>query len=198
MVLDAIAGGEVVESPSLSFEATEFFFPVDNIGFQGMFLADVLARELYNYDPEENLSDNNVPEVLTQIAHLQIGPLEMLSVPGELFPELAFGGYDGSKVGSTIDAFIDPDNPNPPLVENAPEGPYLAELMETEHGWILGLGNDELGYIIPAYDFEVHPNIPYLDEAEGDHYEETNSLGPQTAGILDDQVRALLSWSPNP
>ena len=115
-------------------------------------------------------------------------------MPGELFPEVAFGGYDGSLVGNDIEAFISPDNPNPPQVDDAPSGPYWAELMETEHAWIVGLANDELGYIIPAYDFEVHPTVPYLDEAEGDHYEETNSLGPQTEPLLDEAIRQLMAW----
>ena len=79
-------------------------------------------------------------------------------------------------------------------MDDAPSGPYWAELMETEHAWIVGLANDELGYIIPAYDFEVHPTVPYLDEAEGDHYEETNSLGPQTEPLLDEAIRQLMAW----
>ena len=194
MMLEAIAGGELVESPDLSFEMTRVELPVANIGFQAMFLSGVLDRKLYDYDPAELLSESNLPKIHTETGHITIGPLEMLTVPGELFPEVAFGGYDGSRVGNDLVEFISSDNPNPPQVEEAPDGPYWAELMNTEHAWIVGLANDELGYIIPAYDFEVHPTVPYLDEPEGDHYEETNSLGPATQPLLDEAVRNLLAW----
>jgi hypothetical protein len=41
-----------------------------------------------------------------------------------------------------------------------------------------GLTNDMLGYLMPAYDFELDADAPFIDEAPGDHYEETNSIGP--------------------
>ena len=62
-------------------------------------------------------------------------------------------------------------------------------------GWIVGLGNDELGYIIPEYDFVLADSMPYFNEADGDHYEETNSLGPQTAGILESEADRLIDWA---
>ncbi len=196
MGLDAIAAAEVIESPELSFEMMNVSLPVDNIGFQAMFLSGVLDRALYDFDETAILTEENVPKVHTEVSHISIGSLELLGIPGELFPELAFGGYDGSKIGNDIEPLIHENHPNPPDLANAPDGPYWAELLETEHAWIVGLANDEIGYIVPAYDFEVHPTVPFLDEAEGDHYEETNSLGPATEPILDETVRTLLGWTP--
>ena len=72
---------------------------------------------------------------------------------------------------------------------------YIRDQMSGEFNWIVGLGNDELGYIIPAYNFKLHESVPYLDEAEGDHYEETNSLGPDTEPIISAQAERLLQWS---
>jgi hypothetical protein len=50
---------------------------------------------------------------------------------------------------------------------------------------------------VPGYNFILDDTVPYFDEAPGDHYEETNSLGPNTAGQVDeaalqitDRVRA--------
>jgi len=195
MAMDAIEGGTSDSDPALAVSAQTFMLPVDNWGFQGMFLAGVLSRELFDWDESEIIDEDNVPKVLTEIDHLRLGPLEMITVPGELFPEIAIGGYDGSKAGTSVDAFIEPDNPNPPDVDSAPEGPYWLDRFLTEHAWVLGLGNDELGYIIPAYDFILSDSIPYIEEAEGDHYEETNSLGPDTAPLLDDQVTRLIDWA---
>ena len=40
------------------------------------------------------------------------------------------------------------------------------------------LAEDYIGYIVPAYNYVLSPTNPYLSEADGDHYEETYSLGP--------------------
>ena len=52
----------------------------------------------------------------------------------------------------------------------------------------VGLANDELGYIIPPSDYVLSEDAPYFNEAEGDHYEETNSVGVDCA---DDLAKAL-------
>ncbi len=136
-----------------------------------------------------------LPEVLTELNLLRVGPIQMLTIPGELLPEVAIGGYDGSKTGSPLYELVQANNANPPPMGQSPSGPYLREAMTGEHKWVVGLANDELGYIIPAYNFQLHPEVPYLDEAEGDHYEETNSLGPDTQPLVSAQAERLLDWS---
>jgi hypothetical protein len=69
--------------------------------------------------------------------------------------------------------------------------------MDAAHTWVIGLGNDEVGYIIPSYNFILSETLPYLDEADGDHYEETNSLGPETAPRVLEMATTLLQWSPS-
>jgi hypothetical protein len=109
---------------------------------------------------------------------------------------LAIGGYDGSHINAPDAELFDPKGTNPPNIDDAPAGPYLKDRMSGDTKWIIGLGNDEVGYIIPEYNFKLHETMPYLDEADGDHYEETRSLGPNIAGQLDDEAEALLSWTP--
>jgi hypothetical protein len=67
--------------------------------------------------------------------------------------------------------------------------------MTSTYRWIIGLANDELGYIIPAYNFELAATNPWVEEAEGDHYEETNSLGPDMAKFIDDNTDLLMYWA---
>ena len=131
--------------------------------------------------------------VTSEMGILELGPVRMLTVPGELFPELAVGGYDGSQMFTTEVELIDPNNPNPPDLMTAPEGPYIKERMGSEYTWILGLGMDELGYIVPSYDFELG-SPAYLVEAEGDHYEETNSLGPDLTMHVDNEGDKLIEF----
>ena len=176
--------------------ASSLYLPVDNIAFQALALAGVINRETYLWDSTQDITEDNKPYLLSEVDVIDVGPIRMLTVPGELFPELAIGGYDGSHVNSDVVEFIGSDNPNPPDMSAAPEGPYFKDQMGSQYNWILGLGNDEVGYIVPPYDFELDPSAPYLSEAEGDHYEETNSMGPETAPLIIDAVTALLDWTP--
>ena len=61
-------------------------------------------------------------------------------------------------------------------------------MSRCEHNFVIGLCNDELGYILPPDDFLVHPTLPYFERIEDEigenHYEETNSAGIRTAQIL--------------
>ena len=173
--LDALADAQVETDPSLFLRAATLYLPIENYAFQAMFLMGVFERQAYNYDPDANLDQFNVPELKTEMDWLGVGPIQILSVPGELLPELAVGGYDGShtNIGNYEDPIFDPEQANPPNLAAAPEGPYLKDRMGGTHNWILGLGNDELGYIIPEYNFVLDGAVAYLREAEGDHYEET-------------------------
>ncbi len=195
MALDAIEGGSEVEEPKLRLVGKRFRLPVENWGFQVLFLTGIVERALYDYDTESPIDESNVPSIETEVDLLRVGPLSILTCPGELFPEVNIGGYDGSHTGAEDAWLIDPKNPNPPDLSAAPTGPYLRERVMGEQVWLLGLGNDQLGYFVPPYDFELHPSSPWFDEAEGDHYEETNSLGPETVPRYEATVDALLGWA---
>ena len=196
--LQALETAEVHDDPGLALRATELYLPIENHAFQAMFLMGVFEREAYNYDKEANLTDSNMPELLTEIDLLDVGPVRMLSIPGELLPELAIGGFDGShtNIGDYTDPIVDLEQEFPADLSKAPEGPFLKERMAGVMNWIIGLGNDELGYIIPEYNYILDERIPYLEEAGGDHYEETNSLGAGTAGLVDEWADRLIEWTP--
>lgn len=131
------------------------------------------------------------PWVETEVSLLRLGPVKILGIPGELFPELAVGGYDGSRrYGRPL---VRPNNPNPPKLDGAPKGPYLRELMKADVGLIVGLANDEIGYIIPNYDFQAAPTRTMLPKPPGTHYEETNSIGPRATDIILGAAHELLS-----
>ena len=88
---------------------------------------------------------------------------------------------DPNQPYTDLEQIVSDDNPNPPDLSQAPEGLYIKDRMASEHNWIIGLGNDELGYFVPSYNYKLSETVPYFNEAEGDHYEETNSLGISSA-----------------
>jgi len=120
--------------------------------------------------------------VKTEMNYLEIGDAHILTVPGELFPELQIGGYlpkDDAAVGG-------PElNPKP-----------LRELANDENLIVFGLGCDELGYILPPNDYLLHPERPFIDEPHDaygrKHYEETNSAGPRTAVYVAETFEKIL------
>ena len=64
---------------------------------------------------------------------------------------------------------------------------------------IVGLSNDELGYIVPPSDFLLNEDLPYLERTQDkrgeDHYEETNSTGPETGRIILETTEKLIKES---
>lgn len=186
MALDALENGDIVTTPQLDLQAQKFKLRVDNINFQQLFQLGFFDRETF--------MEMDQMYVETEAALINLGPAQFLTVPGELFPELAIGGYDGGHINVPTKPLVDPNNTNPPDLLAAPEGPYLKDKMHGTYRFIIGLGNDEIGYILPEYDF-ILGDPPYINQAEGDHYEETNSLGPQTFSAINTAADTLIAWS---
>jgi hypothetical protein len=131
------------------------------------------------------------PWVETEVCVVDAGPARLVGLPGEPFPELILGGYDGSlRFGQPL---VRPENPDPPDLARAPKGPYLKGLVRRPVPMFVSLANDELGYLVPGYDFKVRENLTLTPRLPGDHYEETNSVGPAATKIILDSARYLLS-----
>ncbi len=124
--------------------------------------------------------------VISETGYLVLGKnqVAMFLIPGELFPEL----YNGK--------FLNAENS-----ANKCEAEYtpLIKITDIENNFVVGLCNDELGYIIPKNDFYLHEKTPYINSADDhlnrNHYEETNSVGPRTAETLLNTISGIVeSW----
>lgn len=194
VALGALATAPEIASPRLAFGAQTLHVKVENTVMQfAMSLFGLFHRSLYDYDARKAIGSNNVPSVNTEIAKIEVGPVRFVAVPGELFPELAVG-YDAK--WSFGQPRVKPSNPNPPDLSKAPPDPYLKDLLGGDIPCVLGLAGDELGYFVPPYDYQLSAGNPYFDRAPGDHYEETNSLGPSVVPALLDAYKRLLAWEP--
>ncbi|MFW5924855.1 MAG: neutral/alkaline non-lysosomal ceramidase N-terminal domain-containing protein [Myxococcota bacterium] len=185
------------ETASIGFRTKEFYLHLQNRAYYVASEFGIFDRELSQYDPDLPITDDNEPAVLTEVTALDIGRAQLISTPGEMHPELFVGGYDESNTpeGQPI---VDPANPNPPALEDAPGPPYLIDRAreDAEFVWLMGLGNDYLGYILPNYNFVLSETSPYFDQAPGDHYEETNSAGARTWDVIEENTLQLLEWAP--
>ncbi len=210
-----------VASPDLSFATRELLVAIENVQFQTAAISlGLFDREVYNWRADDGTNSGYVPYVVSALSQLRIGNVGLQTFPGELFPEVIVGGYRAGDVrdnaiqgnprrvecaadgvtpvaegeGDRFPCIVRPDNPNPPALELASEGPYVRDVVPTDYLVVLGLSNDALGYIVPSYDFKVDPLAGALVEVDGDHYEETVSVGDVLDSylvVIDDLTEAL-------
>ena len=119
--------------------------------------------------------------VETELTVLLLDDVALALLPGEIFPELVLGGSYGN---------ASPQQENPTPLRQ------IAAAYGVEKLLVVGLADDEVGYIVPPSDFLVNPDWPYFDkivDSTGEnHYEETNSVGPQCAVRIADAFTAAL------
>jgi len=191
-------GGSTTEmTAALGYRTRTFFVDVQNTGFHLAIILGLFDRPGQNWDSRTVLiPGENEPDLLTEVTVIDVGLATMMTAPGELDPQMFLGGYDGAYTPPTAMLVAD-DNPNPPDLTQAPAGPYLRDLAraDAEQVWLLGMTNDYLGYFVPEYNFELSSSTPYLDEAEGDHYEETNAVGVDGWPRVQQELEALLAWT---
>ncbi|MCA9730590.1 hypothetical protein KC799_00575 [candidate division KSB1 bacterium] len=119
-------------------------------------------------------------KVRSEVAVFRFGPAMFTCVPGEIYPEIINGGIE-APVGQDYQI---------PVSGN----PSVRELMQGEFKFIIGLANDEVGYIIPKSEWDTEP--PYLYNAKNSPYGESNSMGPETAEIVYLELAKLLQTMP--
>lgn len=192
--------GEIVSEMPLSYRTAKMAARMDNTGFHVAFLIGLLApHESVGWNSEEQITATNTPWLSFRASYLQVGPIGFVTVPGELHPELWVGGYDCESWTFGYPC-LDDTQPNLPNFDMAPAAPYLRDLVLDNEGVqypiCLGLAHDYFGYIVPSYNYVLNPDNPYLTEAEGEHYEETYSLGPDVERHIIHPILDLVAWRP--
>ena len=166
--------------------------PIINVKSTGVDIAAanyvlILARLLGVLNNDiSRVRSKGVASIYSEVGYLELGEKEigMFLIPGELFPELFNGDFLSEKESA-----------------NGTKANYniLKDLGDTKHKFVVGLCNDELGYIIPDNDFFLNSRMPYInkgkDRFDRDHYEETNSTGPETARTLLEATEKLIRSS---
>lgn len=98
-------------------------------------------------------------QVVTEVSLMRLGDALLASVPGELFPELGLALKEAMRVAGAATPVV------------------------------VGLADDELGYLVPEEDFVVPAD--YLDP--GSQYEESFSPGPTAATAVVQTLRELVA-----
>lgn len=158
--------------PEITVLQQPFYFYADNAVLAFLAMLKVMSSKLV---PAKK-GDLGIA-LVSEMTYMKIGSQQVLLMPGELFPEVAYGGFDSAEDSATgRGPEIDPT----PLVDIADDKDLL----------IFGVTNDMTGYVVAPNDFILHKTQPYLsngrDRFDRSHYHETNSMGYSAAQTLTD------------
>ena len=156
-----------ISKSKISLRAKTITIPLDNTNFLLGFILGVIDHGTIGWF-----------NVKTEIASIEVGPISIITIPGEIYPEIVNGGVV-SPIGQ--DYNIDPI-----------EIPPLRSMMKGEYKFVFGLANDEIGYIIPKSEWDEVP--PYLYNHHKSPYGEINSLGPEAGPIIHSSIREILEY----
>ncbi|PYT68373.1 MAG: hypothetical protein DMG39_21375 [Acidobacteria bacterium] len=186
LVERALKSAEAPRVNSILIRKSILFAPLQNDHFRMAEAAGVFAgrKPLYSdgrldrSTVERELADtgrirfSTGHEVQTEVDYVQLRSgnrivAEIATIPGEIYPELTNGG---------VTRYPGADYPD------APFEPTLRAYLKSRYQFILGLGNDELGYLIPRAEWDDQP--PWLLNRPQRWYGEINSAGPDVAGVV--------------
>jgi hypothetical protein len=179
----ALAEAKPVRLTPLEARSKTIFVPMTNRLYQLGRQLGVLNRPAYLWTGDTAKADPAPPNefkkplcIRTEVTWLRIGDLEAACIPGEIYPELVL-----EKVQDPPDAGADfPD---------APIEPAIYKQMTGKHRMMIGLANDEIGYIIPKRQWDEKP--PFCYGRKKAQYGEINSVGPATAPIICEEFKKL-------
>ena len=168
-------------SPILADDGISFTVPLDNTVFLYYKFLGILGNEAERSD-DPDIAGETGYGLKSCLSVVRLGDTAMLLVPGEIFPELVWGGGR--------------ENPSNPTAENPEPLGGIMERYGLSDFFPVGLADDELGYIVPPDDFLTDPAAPYLNAAKPEdgsrHYEETNSVGVSCARRIAENLEELL------
>ena len=183
--LEILKKGEWSKSSTLTVKKADLHCPMDNDAY-------LMAAKIGVFDTMKVPADGSQTVFNTTIYALTIGDAQVVTTPGELFPELYYGVTEyGRKDCPAADT-------------GAPREPAILAAMTGKYRVMFGLCPDEFGYIVPRYDWRREAmDMQKLDlkkakDACSDngvpsHYHETNSASSVLAPASTCVTVALLT-----
>jgi hypothetical protein len=158
---------------------------MDNQGY-------LLLAKMSVLDTLQLPADGQAPQFKTWLYALTIGDAQVVTTPGELFPEVFYGVAKHKRTDC------------PQADTGAPAEPAIRDAMTAKYRFMFGLCPDELGYIVPKYDWRREPVDvqkmqikqavdPCKDKGVPNHYHETNSASSELAPASACVTVALLT-----
>jgi hypothetical protein len=177
--IEAITAAEPIKLSPIVASSVHCYLPMDNQTYKLGYRSKTLDRDAYVWagDPwSESMKLFDVRADIskraaldTEVAYIRMGDLHIAGIPGEAYPESIYG------------KFQEPLEPNVDFPDAPLEKPVV-DILPGKKILIVGLANDEVGYIIPKRQFDMVP--PFAYGRKDRQYGEINSCGPEVAPIL--------------
>lgn len=165
MSLNALQAYDEISQGSIGLRAKSVQLPMSNPLYRLGAFTGILNRGFSGW-----------LKIRSEVGYWELGPASFLHQPGEIYPEIVNGGVEAPQ---GADFGIEPM-----------ETPPLRELMRRKYRFTVGLSNDMIGYIIPLSEWDQKP--PFIYDYEEAPYGEINSVGPQTAPILYENLVEII------
>jgi hypothetical protein len=184
---------------SIDVRTTSYRAPSSNATFELGRSIGILDLDPAIYDPSLCPGTTGLCGLLEQSAialrdRSGAPQVEIVTVPGELFPELYLGVAEHRRTDC------------PAADTGRPAEPSIRAAMDAPHRMVIGLSPDEIGYVVPGYDFypavifdEAHdpcegqPFDPsYPRRTVPSHYHESLSVGVEAASFITCKAVELL------
>ncbi len=178
-----------VRMTPIGVSSKQVSIPVVNPWYRVARLTGVVKRPGYQWTGDPYQFGANVrlgdffrrTAIVTEVNYIRCGEMHLVGVPGELYPELVYGGVpDPAEAGA--------DYPK------ADVEPIVMDLVPDERSMIVGLANDEIGYIIPKRQWDQRS--PFAYDRRRSQYGEINSCGPDTARFIMNGLREAVLAMP--
>lgn len=226
-VVRLLDGAELVTAPRVSYAVQPFVVRLSNFGFRVLLVVDPatgfadlghLPAELLvcpdapaDYstcagDGFANAHDDTVgvdhrvgDHLSSAVEYVRIGSVGMMFLPGEIPGELTIGLPAGFRT-SPENWYEEPPGRHAFGDDFTTPG-YVTNLMHDEYEWTIGLGSDQLGYVIPISNFRVKcvadeflPGLCAQAHAAGE-IEFADGVAGETCKRITDDPAALAEYS---
>ncbi|MCX8072846.1 MAG: hypothetical protein N3C12_10395 [Candidatus Binatia bacterium] len=201
-VLRALANAEDLEVSALDARSTRYYLAGSNALFFfanqiGILDLDTAVFDQSRCPPTAGICVPMEQQVLQMLDRQGRAQVQVVTLPGEVFPELMYG-VEQHRRRDCREAHT-----------GEPYEPAVVSFLNARYRIFLGLSPDELGYIVPGYDFYPAPSI---DEEAADpclgrsydpnfpgrrvptHYHESLSVGVDIAAAVNCKILELLGF----
>lgn len=182
--LNSLKKGKSISLTPIVVRKKEILLPVDNPMYRLAKQLGVFKREIFDWDLQLNKHaglnqrEEKHPAAKSEVSIITLGELGIGCIPGEIYPELLLGKVSEKpeKEADYQDAVTEVD---------------WFQKWKIPYKTVIGLANDEIGYILPKKQWDEKP--PFAYGSKSAPYGEINSLGPDTAFFIANAFNELLS-----
>lgn len=179
----ALAAGQPVALTPLRVKTREIYVPMTNPLYHLGRQLGVLEREAFEWTgdfsaarPTTGQTKRDALCIATEVGYLHLGDVEIACIPGEIYPEIV------------LNQVQDPADPGADFPTAAIE-PAIYDQLKGKYRMLIGLANDEIGYILPKRQWDEKP--PYCYGLKRKQYGEENSVGPDAGPLICRAFREL-------